>query len=384
MVAEYGIYLRDAQLRRVAVIEDYRELSILLAFNAPGGFDFTVPADSLARLLTPGAGVIIERDGVPFLSGPIDAKRRTWAQDADHLILSGPDDTGALASRAALAVPGAAPLADGTTYAGAAYDVRSGAAETVMRAYVDANAGPGARSERRVPGLRLAADLKRGTTGTWRARFAPLDEHLRDVALAGGDLGFRVVQATDAAALEFQVYATRDLTGTAVFGEEYGNLRNYDYREAAPPGTYLYLLGGGELAARTIVEGGDSGAMAAWGRREQVLDARNTADVAELGTQLRKELLDRRADTGLSAEPIDAPGLTFGVDYGLGDRVTVLVDTLPIREVIREVRITLDSQGGETIVPSVLSPGALAPTVDALYATIAELGARLGRLERTR
>jgi len=383
-VAEYVIYLRDRDLRRVAVIEDYAELSLLLSFNAPGGFDFTAPASTIAGLLTPGVGVIIERDGVPLVSGPLDAKRRTWARDADHLILSGPDDGIALADRVALPVPAATPNADGTAYAAAAYDVRTGAAETVMRAYVDANAGPGARPERRVPGLRLAPDLARGATITGRARFVPLDEHLRGLALAGGDLGFRVVQATDAAALEFQVYPTRDLTASAVFSAEYGNVRAYDYREGVPPGTYVYVLGGGELTARAVVEGGDAAAIVAWRRREQAVDARNTADVGELTAQRDKELLDRRADVGLSVTPIDGPGLAFGVDYGLGDRVTVVVDDVPIREVVREVTITLDTQGGETIVPSVLSPGSVAPTVDALYATIAAMGERLGRLERTK
>lgn len=383
-MAEYAIYLRDSTLRRVAVIEDYADMAVLLSFNAAGGFDFKVPAASLAALLTPGAGVVIERDGVPLLSGPIDATRRTWAQDADHLILSGPDDTIALADRVALPVPAAAPNATGNAYAAAAYDVRTGAAETVMRGYVDANAGPGARSERAVPGLRLATDLGRGGTITGRARFDALDELLRDLALAGGDLGFRVVQATDAAALEFQVYPTRDMTATAVFAAEYGNLRAYDYRRGVPPGTYVYVLGGGDLTARAIIEGGDAAAIVAWRRREQAVDARNTADVGELTTQLGKELLDHRADTALSVTPIDAPGLAFGADYGLGDRVTVVVDGVPIREVVREVTITLDTQGGETIVPSILSPGSTAPTVDALYARLAELGERLGRLERTK
>lgn len=383
-MAEWVIYLRDANLRRVAVIEDYADLAILLRFNQPGGFDFTVPASTLAALLTPGAGVIIERDGLPLLSGPLDATRRTWAQDADHLIVSGPDDTIALADRVALPVPAAAPSATGTAYAAAAYDVRTGAAETIMRAYVNVNAGPGARSERRVPGLRLAADLARGATVTGRARFDALDELLRALALAGGDLGFRVVQATDAAAREFQVYPTRDLTATAVFSADYGNLRAYDYRRGVPPGTYVYVLGGGDLTARAVIEGGDAAAIVAWRRREQAVDARNTAELGELTTQRDKELLDRRADVGLSVTPIDAPGLAFGVDYGLGDRVTVLVDGLPIREVVREVQLRLDAQGGETIEPRVLSPGATAPTVDQLYATIAAMGERLGRLERTK
>lgn len=382
-MADYAIWLRDSALRRVALIEDYSDLSVLLRFNAPGGFDFTAPASSLAALLTPGAGVVIERDGVPLLSGPIDATRRTWARDADHLIVSGPDDTIALADRLALPVPGAAPDATGVAYAAAAYDVRTGAAETVMRAYVDANAGPGARPERAVSGLRLAPDLGRGGTVTGRARFPALDELLRDLALTGGDLGFRVVQATDGAAREFQVYPTRDLTATAVFSAEYGNLAAYDYRRGVPPGTYVYILGGGQGTARTIIEGGDSAQIAAWRRREQAIDARNTSDVGELTAQRDKELLDRRADVGLSATPLDGPGLAFGVDYGLGDRVTVLVDETPIQEVIREVQITLDPQGGETIEPRVLSPGAIAPTVDALYATLARLGERLARLERS-
>ena len=141
-MADYQLYLRDSTLRRVALIEDYADLSLLLSFNAPGGFDFTAPGASLAGLLTPGVGIVIERDGVPLLSGPIDAIRRTWALDADQLILSGPDDTIALADRLALPVPLATPNAAGTAYAAAAHDVRTGPAETVMRDYVNTNAGP--------------------------------------------------------------------------------------------------------------------------------------------------------------------------------------------------------------------------------------------------
>lgn len=379
MMVEYTLALRDASLTRVALLDDFAGLSVVLRFNDAGTFDVTVPA-TVAGLLTDGAGLIVERDGAPLLSGTIDATHRTWARDADHLILSGVDDTGLLARRVTLPVPLAAPVAAGTTYSASVADVRTGVAETVMRGYVDANAGPGARSDRVVAGLRLAADLGRGESGTWRARFAPLDDKLREVALGGGGLGFRVVQATDANAVEFQVYVTADKTASAVFSPEYGNLSGYDYRQSAPKATYIYVLGQGEGTARTIVEGGDSAARVRWGQREDAIDARGTPTTDELRLRLAKELGEKAADAALTVKPVDLAGLAFGVDYGLGDRVTVMVDGVAVSEVVREVKITLDEQG-ETVQPALLTPGAVSDPVERLYTAIRALGARLSRLE---
>lgn len=379
MMAEYALYLRDASYQRVARLAEFSDLSLVLRFNDAGAFDVTVPA-TVAALLTDGAGLIVERDDLPLLSGTIDATQRTWARDADHLILSGSDDTGLLARRVALPLPTAAPLADGTTYAASAHDVRTGLAETVLRGYVNANLGPGARSDRVLAGLRLAPDLGRGTSGTWRARFEPLDDKLREVALGGGDLGFRVVQASDANAVEFQVYPTADKTASAVFSTEYGNVAAYQYRRSAPKATYVYVLGQGEATARTVIEGGDSAARVRWGQREQAVDARGTPTTDELRLRLAKELAERAGDAALSVTPIDLVGLAFGADYGLGDRVTVMVDGVAVQEVVREVKITLNDQG-ETVQPALLTPGAVRDPVERLYAAIRALGTRLSRLE---
>lgn len=379
MVVEYTLALRDASLSRVMLLDDFVELSVVLRFNDAGAFDVTVPA-SVVGLLTDGAGLIVERDGAPLLSGTIDATQRTWARDADHLILSGSDDTGLLARRVTLPVPLAVPVPAGTTYSASVADVRTGVAETVMRGYVDANAGPGARSDRMVAGLRLAPDLGRGASGTWRARFEALDDKLREVALGGGDLGFRVVQATDANAVEFQVYATADKTASAVFSPNYGNLRSYEYRQGAPKATYLYVLGQGEGTARTIVEGGDSAARVRWGQREEVVDARGTPTTEELRLRLSKDLGELAANASLTVNPVDLAGMAFGLDYGLGDRVTVMVDGVAVSEVVREVKITLDKQG-ETVQPALLTPGAVSDPVERLYTAIRALGTRLSRLE---
>jgi hypothetical protein len=371
---EWKLHVRSADLRRVAEVDDYTQLELVMRFNRTGTWVLDLPAGTEAAAALAGfdAGLIVTRDGRTVMSGPVTGITRQRDADTNSLTVAGVDDSVWLARRLALPVP------SGPPYTAAAYDVRSGAAETVLRAYVDANLGPGARPERRVLGLTLAPDQLRGKTVKGRARFQTVGELLARLALVG--LGYRIVQVGNG--LVFEVYVPTDRTRTAVFSEELGNLDGFTYQAQAAEANYVIAAGGGEGTARVFAERGDSTSIVRYGRIETFLDQRQTTDPTELQQAIDEELAERAEQVGLSISPADTEALKFGRDYDLGDRVTVMVDSTPIRDVLREVKITLDG-GGETVTPTVGTPDGPRPgQVLRLFDRMRSLQRRVSNVER--
>ena len=366
---EWKVYARrDSDLALLGEL-DYQSLSMVPRFNNPGSWELDVDASSAAAdLLTWGTGILVTLDGVSFFSGPVTKMGRKWTPSGDRRTVTGADDSIYLARR--LAYPEAPALTTGTS----AYDARTGVASTVMRGYVDDNVGPSADATRAVSGLTLeAADPLLGASVTGLGRFQPLDELLRELALAGGDLGFRVVQ--EGAALEFQVYDPADRTGTVIFSSALGTLSAYDYSEDGPSANWIVVGGAGDGAARAFSSGGDGASIARYDRIEAFVDKRDTGDTTQLA-QARDEALTQNAEqTSLSATPVDTGAFRFGVDYGLGDRVTVMVDGVALQDVVREVHVKLDPTAGQSVIPVIGTPGTTNPSVPRIFD-------RLSRLER--
>jgi hypothetical protein len=405
----YKIYVRDANLNRVAEVDDFNSLDLVLRFNSPSSWVLNLPTDSFAarELIKQRAGIIVVRDGQTILSGMVTNRKRKWEVLGDVTTVSGVDDTVWLARRLAYPVP------SGPPYTTAEHDVRTDKAETVMRQYVDYNAGPNARSERRVPRLTLAVDQGRGKTVTGRARFDVLIDLLSSLALAGGDLGFRIVQVGQN--LEFQVYQPTDKTKTAIFSPLLGNLREFEYSSDDAEANYVIVGGQGEGTARTFVERGDSTSITKYGRIESFLDRRDTTDDTELNQAIDEELAQKAEKMSLSISPIDTEQLKFGREYGLGDKVSVVI-THPneiiemeevyyflnffqvgpfynerlkkiqekidvIQDVVREVKISITPEG-ETIQPSVGTPESLSSSILGIFDTVKKLKRRISNLER--
>lgn len=377
MPSVWNVYARrDSDLSLLGEISDYQSLTMVPRFNKPGAWEIDVNASSsAAELLTWGNGIVVKRDGAAFFSGPVTSLQRKWTPTGDRLTISGADDVVCLERRLAY------PEAPALTTATSAYDARTGVASTVMRDYVDANVGASADSTRRVAGLDVeAVDPLLGSSVTGLGRFQALDELLRELALAGGDLGFRIVQ--NGAGLEFQVYDPADRTATVIFSADLGTLAAYDYSEDGPEANYVVVGGAGEGAARAFSSGGDGASIARYGRIESFVDKRDTGDTGQLD-QARDEALTQNAEqTSLSATPVDTGAFRFGADYGLGDRVTVMVDGAALQDVVREVSVTLDPTKGLSVVPVIGTPGTTNPGVPAIFNRLARLERRLAALER--
>jgi hypothetical protein len=373
---QYTLYVRDSSLARVAQIDDWQRFELTMRFNRAGSWTLELPPDSAPAtlLLADGAGLVIVRDGVTLSSGPRLGRVRARRPEANTLTLPGTNDMIWLARRLAYPVPAGPP------YSGAEYDVRTGVAETIIREYVNLNAGPGAAVARRVAGLTLAADGGLGTSVTGRARFDNLLEFIASLALQGGDLGFDVVQS--GSDLVFSVYEPRDMTASAVFSLALGNLQGFAYNEQAAGANYVICGGEGEGTARTFAEGSDATSVAKWGRIETFIDYRKTTDAGELGSAVTEELERQAERFTASVDPIDTAGMAFMTHWQLGDRVTLLVDDVELQAMVREVKIVVDRDGRETVTPVLGTPGVSSENLLDMIVKSGALRPRVGLMER--
>lgn len=389
---DWRIQVRDANLNRLGELSDYTSLDMVLKYNDVSTWRLTIDRRSrlAAALRTPGAGIIVTRDGNTVLSGYWVEEEHTRGKTRNELTLSGHDDTGWLARRFAHPQPGSA--GTGPPYSTQAEDVRTGQASTVIRAFVSNNADSLAPSVRKVPGLAVGGDLFVGSTVTGRGRWQSLLTLVQELAsaseAAGSPVGFVVRQT--GSILSFFAYPPVEAADTVRFGIELGNLAEFTYRRTAPTCTYAVVGGAGEGTARTIYEKPNSEAIAQWGRIEgELVATSNTSVAAELSQAADKELLDNGVKTSLSVTPIDTEHQRYGIDYVLGYRVTVVLDDLgpdgeteageQIQDIIREVKITL-SAGDEKIVPSVGSGAKINPYK--IFDTVERLKRRANNLER--
>lgn len=375
----WKLYVRDGSLVRQAELDDFSEFTAVLRYNEVDTWALQARnSASSAQLAFPG-GIILKQDAEVRLSGPMIRPERSWEVGVDDRTITGVGDNVWLRRRLALPVPTGPPYS-------AEHDVRTGPAETVLKAYVDANAGPSAPVDRRVLGLNVPPSTGLGGTITGRARFQTLLELLRGLALSGGDLGFRIIQSSDVVAqLEFQVYQPADRTASVVYSQGMQNLRAFRYAQAAAEANYIICGGSGEGAARVFAENGDAPSIAQYGRIESFRDRRDATDVAELDQTIAEELLIGADKTELDVTPVETESLSFGRDYTLGDKVTVVIDGQLIQDVVREVHIRLKADEGGingVVVPVIGTPGAVQPGVPKMFGVVPRLGGRLSSLER--
>jgi hypothetical protein len=385
----WKVEVRNSAFELVGELDDYQQLDLRLKFNDVSTWQLTVNRrNRLAQdLVADGAGIVVTRNGTTILSGPWTNEQHTKNDSTDQLVLSGVDDTIWVKRRLAHPQPGTA----APPYSTSAEEVWTGAASSVILLYARRNLGPDALVTR--DRVEAGADAGYGLTVTGRARWQNLLTLCQELAVAGAfndiPLGFRVVQV--GSALEFQEYVPVDRTAEAVFSEGSGNLASFTYERSAPEGNYWFVGGPGEGNTRTIYEQPDSESIAAWGRIEgEFVDARSAATAAELAQAATKASTDHGVKTSLSVTPIDTDILAFGVHYGLGDRVTAVLDVLgpdaegqigdAVQDVLRECRIQL-TPDSSTVTPSVGGEGSSVSPLR-LFRQVRDMATQLINLKR--
>jgi hypothetical protein len=339
------VFLRDKNFNIVGEVSEFDQFEATLTFNKIGKFVLNYSYDKsfltsdqieLLSYMKPYNGVVVKRNGVIIFSGPILRRRDGWLSGKRSIELSGADDIWELSTRVCL------PVVDGSAFSGSSHDVRSGVCETILYEYVNYNLGALATFPRRRTGLKLGIDLERGDVITGRARFCGLLDLLQAIALAGGGLRFDVMQS--GAGIVFQVYEPDDKTVSVVFGSDLGNLSSTALLEDMPTGNYVYVGGQGDLTARAFVERLDSHSIQDYGRIEFFTDQRNEPTVSNLAIWGDADLQKNGAGITIEAKAIETEYPVWGVDYGLGDLVTVIVDGITYIESVRSVNLRISQQ----------------------------------------
>lgn len=373
-MATWTLYARSPQFERVGEIDTAAKLEATLRFNDVGTWVLTLATNSPSISLLPldGSGIVLRRDGVTIMSGPIT----TIERGPFVTTISGVTDEIMLADRLAL------PVAGGVSYTDAEYDVRSSVASTMMRQYVNQNTstGGGAQPDRQIIAISYPADPVIGNTITARARFVPLLELLQELALAGGGLRFRLAQSDETADVVYFYVEEPVAAEAATFSAELGNLDSWTDLHEGPSVNAVYAGGRGLNENRPIVESRDQASVLAYGRRvEKFVDVRETDDDAEMRQAIDSELAEGAAARVVTLTPIDTPGTTAFEDYNLGDLARAVIEGNVLYGVIRQLDLTFDKDGA-LVRPTIASPGASADPK--AYQQTRQLTRRVARLER--
>jgi len=389
MSSDFVIRVRDNYHQDVAEVDDFREFTFVSRFNDVGAWELKIDRRSrLAKeLTTPGYGIRVLNHKLPtpqVFSGPIRFREHSVDNQDRIITISGPSDEIWLQRR--LASP--APTEQIPPYTTQAYDTIDDVASRVLNHYVDVNIGPAAVEPRRHPYWQNSLNVSVGNSVKGRARWNRLLPMLQGLAI-NGEVGFRVTQVNGK--LQFQVYQPQDRTATVKFSEGLGNLAGFKYSTEAPEANHIYVGGQGEGTARTIVEASNNTEQATWGGRfeGEFVDRRDTGDQGELTQAGVEALTEGQEKASLTISPIDTDVQRFGQHYFLGDLVTCQIEGGPatpgyesgeIRDVIREVKISLTPDGQARVEPSI--GNAPRTEVFRLMRTFRRLTNRVSNLER--
>lgn len=360
---DWRVLVRDETRTIIGEIDDEQELEVNVRHLEAGAWKVVLDASSAsAELLEVGEGILFEVDGTIRLSGP-KRPHTTEVSEEDGgrgtITFNGESDSAI--RRVIWPAYDELITSSGTTQS-SAYVVLSGAAETVIRTLVDRQAGPSALSERRQDGLVLSTDQGRGSTVTTKTRFEDLRETIHGLAEAGG-IGWDIIQS--GSDLELVFYEPADLSETARFSVDLGNVTSYTY-ELTPPEVTDVIVGiGGEDTSRIFYRFAERDQLWPHLIREELIDQRQVdptaspgdddyVDPDEAAEQAATERLEEgRGVASVKFEPIDTERLAAGRDYDRGDTVTFETELGPITDIIREMTYTRTPDDGMLITPSI-------------------------------
>lgn len=386
------VEFRDRNLVRQGSIPiDDLRLKFQPVFNGVGSWSVTLPAEHRAvpYLRAPGAGVIITNlsTGVVLLSGSASkpSKKATISDPKGMVTIAGLDDNRLAFDARAFPLPSSADVAAQTV----SHDVRTGLGSTLMRAYVNANIGPGSPSGRRGTSLRaaiiLGADPAVGISTTQRARFDNLGDLLNKISAESGGVGWRMVQVGNK--IEFQTYMPTDRTRTIRLDVANGTLQETNVEFAPPELTRSIVAGQGELEDRQFVQVTTAASTQAendWGLIiEDFKDQRQTDVTTELQAAGLGDLNERGfTKVAVKAVPSNDQTMIFLTDFFLGDKVAVVIDGQEQpNSNITEAVVVVDETGMKTAVA--IGDISDFDSDSALRQTVADNTRKISHLERS-
>ena len=360
---DWQIHPRNADLSRsFDPISGWSSMVLVERLNSPDTWTVTGPADALG-VFEPGMGCILDRDGVQITSGQVTRISRSSTVEGGRVVesvtVAFASDLAALGGRVVFPTPSHALSSIATSTFPAAYDLRSGAVETLILGYVSSHLGSGAQVGRQLSRLRLPASQGRGGTTQVSARLDNLGVLVQSLAEAG-NLRVTVQHAEDAngAWLDLAIAPVADLSVDVRFGTAEstatGLITEWAYEIGAPTVTRAIPAGGGELAAREFLQVTDAAAETLWARStEFVVDQRqvdpaSVDKLAELTRAAQESLTEGAGPVSVSFVPTLGPDLEYRSDVKVGDIVGYDLPGLdPAEDKIREATTTVAVENGQ-------------------------------------
>lgn len=174
---------------------------------------------------------------------------------------------------------------------------------------------------------------------------------------AGTELYFDlvpVVQSDQSIGFNFRTYIdqpgqdrTQDASNPVFFGEKFGNLLDgLVIEDARDEVNDVYVGGQGTEASRKIENVSNTARIgrSPWNRREGFINYSNADSTDTLVSAGYAEITDRRPRKKFSGVLVDTPQARFGVDWGLGYRVTCDHDGEQFDALIKQVDLEVDNE----------------------------------------
>ncbi len=370
MAARYQVILRNQAGAQVALLTTWYSLEYVVRLNDIGTFTLEIDGslDVVSAFIVDGQVEIRRRDqdASPEIDWYTDFRGfqrtevlKTDADGRSRFVSIGVDPKHLLARRVIL-------FKDTSTEA-----AKTGPGETVMKSYVNENAGPGATAPPRLfagvfPGLTIQASGGAGSTWEGNKPYRPLFRTVREIADATAvdfDLIF-----TGAVTLEFQAEAEplgvdRTTTGIdpntglnaagnapLVFSLDFGNMEEPALTtHRIDEVTAAIILGQGAEEEREVIQRTSAAITAsAFNRVESVRNANQEEETAALNAVGDAMLQDLQARETFFFSALQIPSTLYGRDYFVGDLVTARYGSIErnLKIVAATIKVV---EGAETI-----------------------------------
>lgn len=349
-MAEYIVRIRSAKTLKIAAfIGVYSSASWTRRSVGAGDFSLVVPgAEVDAAAIAQHRLVEVVRDGAHEFAGII--QHRVYDGATEQWTLSGQDIKGFW-------------LSGRVTHPGASeFDTQTAVpAETAMKHYVNAHLVAPSDATRDVNaeldvGFTVEADVARGTTVNYNARWRPLLEVLNELAEMGGLTHDVILQGSAAtAAYQYVVRERRDATaGTGAVPVIFSVVRHRNAAEAQYTEDGLrmtnacYALGTGEGAARALREVTDSDSLDSGFRRESVIDVRQGDTNAKLDEAATLAIAQSLRDmVAATMQPLLVGATLYRDQWDVGDDVTLEFADIGVQADVRIDEVMVTIEGGE-------------------------------------
>lgn len=368
MTSRYQVRLKSAAGSVVAIFDDWSFLSFSHEENGPGTHRLTIDgADSRVDLFElDGQIEIWRRDIENDIDWYLEKEsfhrtdlKQTFENGRQQYTSFGRGYADLIARRHIL------------YKAGTSFVAKSGVGETVIKEYVDENAGPSANNVNRerdgvFTGLSIQADAANGTNWDGSRAYRSLLEACQEVATETG-VAFDVV-GVGAALFELRVYdgqrgADRSIAGLdpstglngagnapVTFSLGYGNMGEPSYSLGrVGEANVIAVLGAGIEDDREVVLRTDPVAMvdSPWNDIEVTRQggSQSTSELNSTGDETLERL---QAEENFSFRPLQVQSTLYGRDYFWGDLITGVYGGISRDKKILKVSVSVD-EGGEDI-----------------------------------